>query len=127
MPLDSAWFQARADELRAEEEATQREIAQAETADEREKLRAELDELRTSHAEVMEELRQLRGSGGPPPPPPDPSPNPEGDPDPDPAKLYRPGRKHGQLYQEEDGGPGVIWQGDDEPDRVEVDEEGNDV
>ena len=36
------------------------------------------------------------------------------------TKRTRPGRKRGQVYQDEPGGPGYVYDGDDEPDEVEL-------
>lgn len=123
--LSAAHLRKLADELDAEEAAAKVELAQADSEAERQQLRDEIENLKQQHADLQAKL-DAAGSPPPPPPPEDDADEPDDD-EGAPRKHYRPGRKRGQVYQEEAGGAGVIWQGDDEPDRVEIDEEGNDV
>lgn len=123
MPLDSAWFQARADELRAEEEAAQREKRDADTAAEREAADARIAKLESELAELREQ------AASPPPPAAESGPDGEEDDDEDEEgegerkPRMRKGRKHGQVYQDERGGMGYVYQGEDEPDLVPADED----
>lgn len=124
--LSAAHLRKLADELDAEEADAKRELADADSEAERQKLRDEIAELRQSQADLQARL-DAAGSPPPPSPPEDDVDEVDDDDEGKPRKHYRAGRKRGQVYQEEPNAPGVIWQGDDEPDRVEIDEEGNDV
>lgn len=119
--LDSARLRKLADELDAEEAAAKVELAQAETQEERDAIRAEIDELKAKNAE----LEQRLGHGEPPPPPaPHDTDDDEGEDDEtETGPKMRKGRKHGQLYQERPGEPGYVYQGEDEPDLVPIEED----
>lgn len=120
MPLSSAHLRRLADELDAEERAERQELAEAETAEERAEIRDRIAKLEARNEELE---RQLAGRETPEPAEPE-EPEPDEDEDePEAAKpRMRRGRKRGQVYQDRKGEPGYVFQGDDEPDLVPVEE-----
>lgn len=129
MPLTSAHLREMADRLDAEEAEAQRELADAETAEERTAIRAEIDELKRRNAEL--EQRIAAGASSSNSSDADEGDEEEGDEEEGDDELdqartrrrTRAGRKRGQVYQDSPGEPGYVYQGDDEPDRVPLDEE----
>jgi hypothetical protein len=116
--LDAARLRALADELDAEETATRRELEDAETRSERERLQATIDELQAKQAKLEE---RLAARDEPPPP----APHDDDDDEVEETTAAKPqtrkGRKRGQLYQDKPGEPGYVYQGEDEPDIVQLD------
>lgn len=126
MPLTAAHLRALADQLDQEEADAKAKLEQAETAEEREAIRKEIADLRDELAKVKEERAELdrvedesAGEGND-------SESDSGDSDEvgeRRKRKTRPGRKRGQLYQDAPGEAGYIYDGEDEPDEVEIDEE----
>lgn len=125
--LDSARLRKLADELDAEEAEQKRELADAETKEERDAIGARIAKLEELNAELTQ---KLAGGSEPPPPAPNDSDGPPADGDveetTDRPRMRR-GRKHGQIYQDAPGEPGVVWSGDDEPDLVPLDDADEDA
>lgn len=125
--LDSARLRKLADELDEEEADAKRELADAETKEERDEIKERLAKLETENAELTQ---RLAGSSEPPPPAPSDTDAPTGDDDveetTDKPRMRR-GRKRGQIYQDKPGDPGVVWSGDDEPDLVPLENEDEDA
>ena len=113
--LDAARLRALADELDAEEAAAQRELEDAESKTEREKLEATIAELQTKQAELEERLKR----GDPPPP----AVGEEEEPEAETKPRTRKGRKNGQVYQDKPGESAYVYQGEDEPDIVVIEED----
>jgi hypothetical protein len=123
VPLDAAWFQARADELRTEEEAARRELEDASSAEERTAIRGELDEIRAERDELRARVEALEGARPPAPATTDETAVDDDDGEEESKKpKMRKGRKHGQVYQDRPGEPGYVYQGADEADLVPVEE-----
>lgn len=125
--LDSARLRKLADELDEEEAAAKRELADAETKEERDEIKERLAKLEDENAELTQ---RLAGGSEPPPPAPSDTDTPPGDGDveetTDRPRMRR-GRKRGQIYQDKPGDPGVVWSGDDEPDLVPLEDEDEDA
>lgn len=125
--LDSARLRKLADELDAEEAEQKRELADAETKEERDEISARIEKLEALNAELTQ---KLAGGSEPPPPAPSDTDKPPGEDDveetTDRPRMRR-GRKRGQVYQEKPGEPGVVWSGEDEPDLVPLDDEDEDA
>lgn len=119
MPLSSAHLRRLADELDAEEKAEKQELAQAETAEERAEIRDRLEKLEARNAELE---TQLADREAPEPEPDEDEPEPDEDPAEKKPKMRR-GRRRGQLYQDRPGEAGYVYQGEDEPDLVPVEQE----
>lgn len=116
--LDAARLRALADELDAEEAAAKRELEDAESRTEREKLEATIAELQAKQTE----LEQRIADGDPPAPPTTVVDDTDDGVIPT-TKKTRKGRKHGQIYQDSPGEPGYVYQGEDEPDIVVIEED----
>ena len=130
--LDAARLRALADELDREEAEAKRELEQADSQRERDELRRELDELKAKSARLEEQIRRAAAA---PTNDDDDSSDDDDDSSDDDDELenrrqrrrFREGRKRGAVYTNPETGMGEVWNGDDEPDRVEVDADGNDV
>jgi hypothetical protein len=114
--LDAARLRALADELDAEETAAKRELEDAESKTERERLEATIAELQAKQAELEQ---RLETNEPPAPPTPDPA-----DEDVDDDEVVKPktrkGRKNGQVYQDRPGESAYVYQGEDEDDIVVI-------
>lgn len=122
--LDATRLRALADELEREEAEAKREAEDAETRAEREKAEKRVAEL---EAKIATLEQRLAGGDAPPAADPaaadDPDPDAADDPDPEPKPKMRKGRKRGMTYQDAPGEPAYVWQQDDEPDLVPVDDD----
>ena len=120
--LDATRLRALADELEREEAEARREAEDAETRTAREQAEARVAELEQKIAALEQKLAD--GPGTPPPPATtgteEEEQEEEGEEEPKPK--MRKGRKRGQVYQNGPGEPGYVWQGEDEPDLVPVEE-----
>jgi hypothetical protein len=114
MPLDSARLRKLADELEAEELEAEREKRDAETTAEKEKAEQRIEALE----QQLAELKTQREAE----PEPEPDDDETGTEDEARPKMRR-GRKRGQVYQDRKGEPGYVYQGEDEPDLVPVEDE----
>lgn len=121
--LDPARLRKLADELEEEEAALQREAASAKDAEDREAARSELEQLREEIADLKDQLAQAATR-------PHTETETEADPghegEPDEVRRRRrtrPGRKRGMVYLDDKTGLGVVYGGEDEPDRVPLDDE----
>ena len=124
--LDAARLRALADELDAEEAEARRELEQAETEQEREAARSELAELRAEIAALKEQLAR-RAEGPHSETEAEADPEPEGEPDEvTRRRRTRPGRKRGMVYLNDETGLGEVYGGEDEPDRVPLEDEPED-
>ncbi len=118
--LSSAHLRELADRLDADEAEERRNLEQAETVEERNAIRDRIAALEARNEELE---KRLAGAAAPDDEPEDePDDEPEDEPE-DKPKMRR-GRKRGQVYQDKPGEAGYVYQGDDEPDLVPVEEPG---
>lgn len=125
--LDAARLRALADELEQEEANAHREAENAATAAERE---AAAERERALEARIADLEQRLEGAGASSSSSSDDDDQAADDDDQaadeKPKRKTRPGRKHGAVYQDDDG-VGYVYQGADEPAVVVLDEpEGGD-
>jgi len=119
MPLTAAHLRKLADELEAEEQEAERKLRETEDEKEKRELRERLEALEARERQVEEALKETEDQEEVEPQ----SLRVVDEPGKEPKKKTRPGRKRGQVYQDKPGEPGYVWDGDDEPDEVEIDDD----
>jgi hypothetical protein len=125
MPLTAEDLEELAAKIREREAKIERELADAESKTERDELLARLEKLEAREQELEAELADAGPSGGVGDQGGGGAESAADDDDDAPVRKARtrPGRKRGQIYQDEPGGAGRIWDKDDEPDRVPIDDD----
>lgn len=122
--IDTARLRGLLDEIDADAKA-------ADTQGELDQVKAELAELRELIAKLPDEIQAslqakvaaASDTVAEADADVDPAAVPAGDPPAPKARRTRPGRKRGQVYQDKPGEPGYVWDGDDEPDEVELEDD----
>lgn len=119
MPLTSKHLRDLADALDAEETETQAALDQAEAAKASEEriaqLEAKLEELAAKKEQVEDDAESLENAD-------EPKAGPRAVPD-APKKNTRPGRKRGEMYEDDETGDAYVWDQDDEADQVKIEED----
>lgn len=123
MPVEAEDIAEMLARVQAREEKAKRELEDAETKTERQEIRERIEALEARNAELEVQLAAASKTAERPDVEDDSDDDGDSDSEAERKPRMRKGRKHGNVYQDTPGGVGYVYQGDDEPDLVPVDEE----